>query len=185
MPKVLVADDQANMRWTLVHVLGEQGFEVVTAEDGEQAVGRVKQEAPQVILMDLKMPRLGGLQALEQIKESAPEVPVIVITAYGDVPSAVQAMKLGAYDFLTKPFDNEELLYTVKRAVERRELLSQVAAIKSRLQPAAPCARSWAQAQRFRRSFSRSSKWQVRTSLCSSRGRAAPARRSWRAPSTS
>jgi DNA-binding NtrC family response regulator len=135
MPKVLVADDQADMRWILAQVLGEQSFEVVTADDGEQAVARVKHEAPQVVLMDLKMPRLGGLQALEQIKESAPEVPVIVITAYGDVPSAVQAMKLGAYDFLTKPFDNEELLYTVKRAVERWELLSQVAALKSQLQP--------------------------------------------------
>jgi two-component system nitrogen regulation response regulator GlnG len=135
MSKVLVVDDQADMRWILARVLGEQSFDVVTADDGEQAVARVKHEAPQVVLMDLKMPRLGGLQALEQIKESAPEVPVIVITAYGDVPSAVQAMKLGAYDFLTKPFDNEELLYTVKRAVERWELLSQVAALKRRLQP--------------------------------------------------
>jgi DNA-binding NtrC family response regulator len=135
MPKVLAVDDQADMRWILTRLLREQGFEIVTAEDGEQAVERVKQEAPQVVLMDLRMPRRGGMKALEQIKEIAPEIPVIVITAYGDVPSAVQAMKLGAYDFLTKPFDNEELLYTVKRAVERQELLSQVAALKSQLRP--------------------------------------------------
>lgn len=133
MPKILAVDDQADMRWFLTHLLREQGFEVVTAEDGEQALERFKQEAPQVVLLDLKMPRLDGMRTLEQIKGTAPEVPVIVITAYGDVPSAVQAMRLGAYDFLTKPFDNEELLYTVKRAVERRELLSQVEDLRTQL----------------------------------------------------
>lgn len=133
MPKVLAVDDQADMRWLLTLVLREQGFEIVTAEDGEQAVERIKLEAPQVVLMDLRMPRLGGMKALEQIKEIAPELPVIVISGYGDVPSAVQAMRLGAYDFLTKPFDNEELVFTVKRAIERGELLSQVAALKDQL----------------------------------------------------
>jgi DNA-binding NtrC family response regulator len=133
MPKVLVVDDQADMRWVLSCLLREQGFDVLTAEDGEQAVAQVKREPPQVVLMDLKMPRLDGLEALEEIKQCAPEVPLIVLTAYGSVPSAVQAMKLGAYDFITKPFDNDELLYTVKRAVERRELLSQVADLKRQL----------------------------------------------------
>src|SRR5262245_42696960 len=118
MPKILVVDDQSDMRWLLSRLLQEQGFEVSTVNDGVQLLSRVQQEAPQVILLDLKMPRLDGLQALAQLKELVPEVPVIVITAYGDIPSAVQAMKLGAYDFLTKPFDNDELLYTVKRAVE-------------------------------------------------------------------
>jgi DNA-binding NtrC family response regulator len=125
MPKVLVADDQADMRWLLSRLLEEQGFEVSTAADGAQVLSWVQQETPHAILLDLKMPRLDGLQALTQLKELAPEVPVIVLTAYGDVPSAVQAMKLGAYDFITKPFDNNELLYTVKRAVERRELLAR------------------------------------------------------------
>jgi two-component system nitrogen regulation response regulator GlnG len=133
MLKVLVVDDQDDMRWLLSRLLREQGFEVDTADDGAQALLRVQQEALEVILLDLKMPRLDGLQALAQIRELAPEVPVIVITAYGDVPSAVQAMKLGAYDFLTKPFDNDELLYTVKRAVERRELVGQVETLKSQL----------------------------------------------------
>ena len=133
MAKVLVVDDQSDMRWLLSRLLREQGFEVDTANDGVQVLSRVQQEAPQVILLDLKMPQLDGLQALAQLKELVPEVPVIVITAYGDVPSAVQAMKLGAYDFLTKPFDNDELLYTVKRAVERRELVGQVESLKNQL----------------------------------------------------
>lgn len=133
MPKVLAVDDQADMRWFLTHLLREQGFEVATAEDGEGALEQLKQEAPQVVLLDLKMPRLDGMKALEQIKGIDPEVPVIVITAYGDVPSAVQAMKLGAYDYLTKPFNNEDLLFTVKRAVERQELLSQISHFKSQI----------------------------------------------------
>mgnify|MGYP005844607633 CR=1 FL=1 len=133
MPKVLAVDDQADMRWFLTHLLREQGFEVATAEDGEGALEQLKQEAPQVVLLDLKMPRLDGMKTLEQIKGIDPEVPVIVITAYGDVPSAVQAMKLGAYDYLTKPFDNEDLLFTVKRAVERQELLSQILNFKSQI----------------------------------------------------
>jgi two-component system nitrogen regulation response regulator GlnG len=133
MPKVLIVDDQGDMRWLLSRLLREQGLEVSTADDGVQALSRVQQEVPQMVLLDLKMPRLDGLQALAQLKELVPEVPVIVITAYGDVPSAVQAMKLGAYDFLTKPFDNDELLYTVRRAVERQELLGQVETLKSQL----------------------------------------------------
>src|SRR5882762_3427940 len=96
MPKVLVVDDQDDMRWLLSRLLQEQGFEVGTADDGAQALSWVQQETPQAILLDLKMPRLDGLQALTQLKELVPEVPVIVVTAYGDVPSAVQAMKLGA-----------------------------------------------------------------------------------------
>jgi len=133
MPKVLVVDDQDDMRWLLNRLLQAQGFEVGTADDGTQALSWVQQETPQAILLDLKMPRLDGLQALTQLKELAPEVPVIVITAYGEVRTAVQAMKLGAYDFITKPFDNDELLYTVKRAVERRELLGQVEALQNQL----------------------------------------------------
>jgi two-component system nitrogen regulation response regulator GlnG len=133
MPKILVVDDQDDMRWLLSRLLQEQGFEVSTADDGVRALSWVQQETPQAILLDLKMPQLDGLQALASLKELAPEVPVIVITAYGDVRSAVQAMKLGAYDFITKPFDNDELLYTVKRAVERRELLGQVAALQNQL----------------------------------------------------
>jgi two-component system, NtrC family, response regulator AtoC len=114
MPKVLAVDDQDDMRWLLAHLLRERGLEVLTAEDGEEALERVKREAPQVVLLDLKIPRLDGMQVLEKIRAIDSEVPVIVITAYGDIPSAVKAMKLGAYDFLTKPFNNEDLLFTVQ-----------------------------------------------------------------------
>jgi DNA-binding NtrC family response regulator len=133
MPKILVVDDQDDMRWLLRRLLQEQGFEVGTANNGAQALSWVQQEVPQAIMLDLKMPQLDGMQTLARLKQLVPEVPVIVLTAYGDIPSAVQAMKQGAYDFLTKPFNNDDLLYNVKRAVERKELLGQVEALKSQL----------------------------------------------------
>jgi DNA-binding NtrC family response regulator len=134
MPKILAVDDQADMRWVLTHLLAAQGFEALTAEDGEEAVQQVKRERPHVVILDLKMPSLGGMLALEKIKEIDPAVAIIVLTAYGDIPSAVKAMKLGAYDYLTKPFDNEDLLYTVQRALERQELLFQMANLHTQLQ---------------------------------------------------
>jgi DNA-binding NtrC family response regulator len=134
MPKILAVDDQADMRWVLTHLLEAQGFEVLTAEDGKEAVEQVKQKRPHVVILDLKMPSLGGMLALEKMKEIDPAVAIIVLTAYGDIPSAVQAMRLGAYDYLTKPFDNEDLLYTVQRALERQELLSQMANLHTQLQ---------------------------------------------------
>jgi two-component system nitrogen regulation response regulator GlnG len=138
MPKILAVDDQTDMLWVLARLLSEQGFAVLTAADGQEAVQLVKQERPHVVILDLKMPGVNGMQALEQIKEIAPEVAVIVLTAYGDIPSAVQAMRLGAYDYLTKPFDNADLLYTVKRALERQELLSQMVDLRTQLKTGGP-----------------------------------------------
>ncbi|MBI5167035.1 MAG: sigma-54-dependent Fis family transcriptional regulator, partial [candidate division NC10 bacterium] len=97
-----------------------------TAKDGLEALEQLRKEAPAAIVMDIKMPRLNGMEALEKIKEIDPQIPVVMITAYGDVQSAVLAMKLGAYDYLTKPFNNEVILFTIKRALERRELMAQV-----------------------------------------------------------
>ena len=133
MTKVLVVDDHADIRGFLAQLLGEEGFEVSTAQDGMAALDEVVAHAPHVVLCDLKMPHLDGIQTLERMRELAPEVPVIVITAYGDIPTAVKAMKLGAYDFLAKPFHNEDLLFSVRRALERREPRSEVADLRNQL----------------------------------------------------
>lgn len=122
MPKVLVVDDEADMRWLLAGVLRDQGFEVAGAEDGQAALAQIAREPPDVILLDLKMPGLDGIQVLERTKAADPHMPVVIVTAYGDLTSAVQAMRLGAYDYLTKPFDNDEVVFTVRRALEKREL---------------------------------------------------------------
>jgi two-component system nitrogen regulation response regulator GlnG len=133
MPKVLVVDDEPDMRWLLGEILEAQGFEVITAEDGPIAVEKVRQEAPWVILLDLKMPTLGGIEVLTEIMAIDAEVPVIILTAHGDVPTAVHAMRLGAYDYLCKPFQNDEIVLTVRHALERCALLSEVQALRSQL----------------------------------------------------
>lgn len=122
MPKALVVDDEPDMRWLLARTLRDQGFEVVTAEDGQAALEQISCEPPDVVLLDLKMPRLDGIQVLEQAKAVAPHMPVVLVTAYGNLPSAIQAMRLGADDYLAKPFDNDEILLTVRKALGKREL---------------------------------------------------------------
>jgi two-component system nitrogen regulation response regulator GlnG len=133
MARILVVDDEADMRWLLSGILEAQGLEVVTAEDGEAALRKVQEDPPSVILLDLKMPKLGGLEALTEIKAVAPQVPVIILTAHGDIPTAVQAMRVGAYDYRTKPFHNDDIVLTVRRAIERQELLAEVEALRSQV----------------------------------------------------
>jgi DNA-binding NtrC family response regulator len=128
--KVLVVDDEAEIRSLLAVVLQSKGYEVVTAEDGAAALQAVPRERPAVILMDLSMPRMNGMDALPEIKRLDPEVPVIICTAHADLATAVRAMKLGAYDYLTKPFDVELLVLTLERAVERHRLHSRIAELK-------------------------------------------------------
>lgn len=133
MAKILVVDDEPDMRFLLSGILEAQGFEVVLAEDGGVALERVRMAAPSAILLDLKMPKLGGMETLGKLKAIAPQVPVIMLTAYGDIPTVVQAMRLGAYDYLTKPFHNDDIVLTVRRALERQELLAEVEALRARL----------------------------------------------------
>jgi two-component system nitrogen regulation response regulator GlnG len=121
------------MRWLLAGILKAQGLQVVTAEDGESALETIRRHPPSVILLDLKMPKLGGMEVLAELKTIDPQVPVIILTAYGDISTAVQAMRLGAYDYLTKPFQNDDIILTVHRAIERQTLLAEVEELRSRL----------------------------------------------------
>ena len=130
MIKILVVDDEAEIRSLLAAVLQSKGYEVVTAEDGAAALQAVPRERPAVILMDLSMPRMNGMDALPEIKRLDAEVPVIICTAHADLATAVRAMKLGAYDYLTKPFDVELLILTIERAVERHRLHSRIEELK-------------------------------------------------------
>jgi two-component system nitrogen regulation response regulator GlnG len=130
MIKILVVDDEAEIRSLLGTVLQSKGYEVVTAEDGAAALQQLQRERPAVILMDLSMPRMSGMDALPEIKRLDAEVPVIICTAHADLATAVRAMKLGAYDYLTKPFDVELLALTLERAVERNQLRSRIDELK-------------------------------------------------------
>jgi two-component system response regulator HydG len=124
--RILIVDDQRNMRTTTALVLRQEGFDVAEAESGEAALSRLLAEPFDVVLTDLKMAPLDGLAVLRGALEISPSTQVIVMTGYGTVESAVEAMQQGAYDYISKPFKESELLMRVQRALEKRRLLVDV-----------------------------------------------------------
>ncbi len=126
-PRILIVDDQRNMRTTTALVLRQQGYEVAEAESGEAALSRLLAEPFDVVLTDLKMAPLDGIAVLRGALDISPSTQVIVMTGYGTVESAVEAMQQGAHDYLSKPFKESELLVRVQRALEKRRLLVAVA----------------------------------------------------------
>jgi DNA-binding NtrC family response regulator len=128
-PTILVADDDTTIRTNLRLLLESEGYHVVEAADGEQA-GRVLAAGTAALaLLDLKMPGRGGMDVLRDHQDQLEETPVIVITALGGSSAAIEAMKLGAFDYITKPFDLDGVLFTVRRALTQKSLLAQVQAL--------------------------------------------------------
>lgn len=128
-PTILVADDDPAIRANLALFLRSEGYTVREATDGEEAAETLANPAVVAALIDLKMPKQDGLTVLRGHAERVDEVPVIVVTAYGGSAAAIEAMKLGAYDYVTKPFDLDEVLFTLRRALTQRALLEQVQAL--------------------------------------------------------
>jgi len=120
--KILVIDDEQNIRKMLTRVLSPEGFIVKEADNGFEALKRLQEENYSLVLLDLKMPGLNGIETLKKIRENDLNLPVIMMSAYGSIPEAVEAMKLGALDYLIKPFDIEELKIIIKRAIKQYEL---------------------------------------------------------------
>jgi two-component system response regulator AtoC len=120
--RVLVVDDEENLRLVLKTLLRRHGYEVETAESGEEALGMVDSFGPDVILTDVRMPKMGGLDLLSTLKAKGNEATVIVMSAYGNMDLAIEAMKAGAYDYVQKPFKPDEVVLTLRKA-EERELL--------------------------------------------------------------
>jgi len=134
-PRVLVVDDEPTLRRTLARLLLSRGMHVLTADDGEKAVEMISRESFDVALVDLMMPKLGGLELLEHVKSRHVELEVVLMTAFGDVETAVRAVRSGAYHFLTKPFrSNDEVVLTVSKAAERRRLVTRAALLERRLE---------------------------------------------------
>ena len=130
--KILVADDDRTIRRNLVRLLESEGYHAVEAGDGETALACIRSERPDAVLLDLKMPGKGGLEVLSELGPALADLPVIVVTAFGGSAPAIEAMRRGAYDYLTKPFDLDEVLLTLKRALKQRALAFEVRALKSR-----------------------------------------------------
>ncbi len=117
---VLICDDQVTIRSSLGESLRDEGFVVREAEDGATAIAAVRKEVPDLVLLDLKLPDSTGVEVLRELRESGVDVPVILMTAYGDTPTAVEAMKLGAYDFVAKPYSLAEMKAKVHGALKAR-----------------------------------------------------------------
>jgi two-component system response regulator HydG len=131
MPKILIVDDQRNMRTTLAMMLRGSGYEVEEAQDGDEGAERGATGAFDLVLTDLRMGTKGGMEVLRAIKDAQPMTEVIVMTAYGTIESAVEAMRLGAYDYIQKPFTEQELTVKVDKALENRRLAGEVAFLAS------------------------------------------------------
>ena len=133
-PRVLVVDDEPALRRSLARLLLSRGMQVLTADDGTAAVEMLHHEQVDVAMIDLMMPNIGGLELLERVKAHDVSVEVILMTAFGDVETAVKAVRAGAYHFLTKPFrSNDEVALTVAKAAERRRLVDRAATLERRL----------------------------------------------------
>jgi two-component system, NtrC family, response regulator AtoC len=122
---VLIVDDEVNIRRVLAAMLKREGYEVTTAADGEQALGALARTPVHVVVTDLVMPRLGGMELLRRVSADFPDVPVIVITAHGSVDSAVAALKAGAFDYITKPFEQDDLKKVIAKAARAHDLERQ------------------------------------------------------------
>ena len=134
-PRVLVVDDEPTLRRTLARLLNSRNMTVLTADDGAQAIDVLGREQVDVVLVDLMMPKVGGLELLDHVRSSHAGVEVIMMTAFGDVETAVKAVRAGAYHFLTKPFrSNDEVVLTVTKAAERRRLVDRALLLERRLE---------------------------------------------------
>ncbi len=129
---VLVADDDRTIRRNLVLLLQSEGYRTLEADDGDAALARIAADAPDAVLLDLKMPGRDGLDVLSELGPALADLPVIVVTAFGGSTVAIEAMRRGAYDYLTKPFDLDEVLLTLKRALRQRALAFEVKALRAR-----------------------------------------------------
>ena len=134
--RILVVDDEQNIRTVLRTLLSRLGYEVSVAVDGRDALDFVQRNEVDLVLTDLRMPKLSGLELLDELKQTHPEVPVIVLTAHGAVDSAVDAMKRGASDFLSKGCDNDEVAHAVSKGLATRLLAKESCGIEQRGAPA-------------------------------------------------
>ncbi len=120
--RVLVADDEESIRSLLERFLTEAGYQVVTAANGREALDKLSQAKVDLALFDIKMPVMSGMEALEQISAKCPEVCVVMATAVVDTQTAIEAMKLGAYDYIIKPFNRDDLLLKIQKALGKKQL---------------------------------------------------------------
>ena len=122
MNKILVVDDEESVRYSFQRVFGKD-YQIVTAKTGEEALSEIERSSPGLALLDIRMPKMSGLDVLRRIKEDYPELPVILMTAHSDTDTAIEAMKLGAFDYITKPFENQEIRQLIEKGLKAYQMM--------------------------------------------------------------
>jgi DNA-binding NtrC family response regulator len=182
--QILVVDDEANLRRVLTAQLSRDGYEVHTAPDGDAGLTILREHHIDLVITDLRMPKMDGLELLRQALRTDPELPIVILTAHGTVDNAVEALKTGAFDYITKPFDQAEVRTVVRKALRTRDLAGTEA---TREEPSGGAGARYGiigEARPFSASTQCSSASPTCRRRCSSPARAAPARSSSRAPCT-
>lgn len=133
MPKILVIDDEKSIRNTLKEILSYENFEVHEAPDGTEGIKMAEKEKFDIVLCDIKMPKMDGLEVLEKLIEKNNDVPVVMISGHGTIETAVEAIKKGAFDYISKPLDLNRMLVTIRNAMERSSLITETKTLKRKI----------------------------------------------------
>ena len=135
MPKILIIEDEAAIRRVLTRILSEESstYQVEEAEDGVQALEKIKNNDYDLVLCDIKMPKMDGVELLEEVKKIKPEIPMVMISGHGDMETAIQTMRLGAFDYISKPPDLNRLLNTVRNALDKKQLVVENKILKKKV----------------------------------------------------
>ena len=131
--KILVVDDERAIRNSLKEILGDEGYDVDIAEDGATAVGMAEKERYDVIFCDIKMPNMEGTEVLEKLRADGVDAAIVMISGHGDIDTAVECIKKGAFDFIQKPLDLNRILITIKNATERTQIITENTNLKKRV----------------------------------------------------
>lgn len=131
--KILIIDDEQDIGWLFSKILSEEGYQVSTAQSGQEGLATIKKEEPDLIFLDIKLPGMDGIETLKKIRKFNKESVVIILTAYETVKTAIEAMKLGAYDYLSKPVDNEKIKIIIKNALKTKNLTKEVTSLRRRI----------------------------------------------------
>ncbi|KAA9034636.1 sigma-54-dependent Fis family transcriptional regulator [Ginsengibacter hankyongi] len=133
MPSILIIDDEKSIRKTLTEILSYEGYKIEEAADGEEGLKKFKEKNFDLVLCDIKMPKLDGIEFLEKAKEINDEIPIIIISGHGNIETAVEAVKKGAYDYISKPPDLNRMLITLRNAMEKNSLVAETKVLKRKV----------------------------------------------------
>jgi DNA-binding NtrC family response regulator len=133
MSHILIIDDEKAIRKTLGEILAYEGYKIDDAENGDEGLRKIKEKVYDVVLCDIKMPKVDGLEFLEKAKEINPDVPIIMISGHGTIETAVEAVKKGAFDYVAKPPDLNRLLITIRNAMDKQTLVTETKVLKRKV----------------------------------------------------